>query len=225
MNEEFKSKLSETEGDTGTLSQPETAENPSLVGNSEDTELSAQDSISEPVMRALASALTTIEEYVPTKWVDNTEPDIDAAHLNHAEQAIMRVTSALNGAIEAIIELNNAFQVENVNNSISNFFTPSDGIVIRMGQYSKFGKVITIKCSINNGGEYFNQGRQTLGVISKNIRPTLSLSLVTQASNEINSYGNRTINSILNGDGEIICDNNYADIKEIFFCVTYISNN
>ena len=59
-------------------------------------------SISPHTAQALSAALTKIESYIPTTWVDYTEPDIDAEHLNHAEQAIMRVTVALNAAADVI---------------------------------------------------------------------------------------------------------------------------
>lgn len=61
--------------------------------------------LSAAVVQSLASALTKIETYVPTVWADNTEPDIDAEHLNHAEQAIMRVTNLMNGAVDVIQDL------------------------------------------------------------------------------------------------------------------------
>uniref|UniRef100_A0AAU8B0Q6 Pyocin knob n=1 Tax=Dulem virus 35 TaxID=3145753 RepID=A0AAU8B0Q6_9CAUD len=78
--------LSETEGDSlETVSEPM--------------------ALSDAVVQSLADALTKIETYVPTVWVDNTEPDIDAEHLNHAEQAIMRVTALMNGAVDVIQDL------------------------------------------------------------------------------------------------------------------------
>ena len=52
--------------------------------------------ISEPVVNALAAALSKIETYVPTQYINDGPPDIDADHLNHAEQAIMRVTNLAN---------------------------------------------------------------------------------------------------------------------------------
>ncbi len=60
------------------------------------------ENVSLPVAQALASALEKIEAYVPTEYVDNSEPDIDAEHLNHAEQGIMRVTNLLNAAVDVI---------------------------------------------------------------------------------------------------------------------------
>ena len=61
--------------------------------------------ISEPVVNALAAALNKIETYVPTQYINDGPPDIDAEHLNHAEQAIMRVTNLANGAADAISAL------------------------------------------------------------------------------------------------------------------------
>ena len=62
----------------------------------------SEENVSLPVVQALASALEKIEAYVPTEYVDNSEPDIDAEHLNHAEQGIMRVTNLLNAAVDVI---------------------------------------------------------------------------------------------------------------------------
>ena len=61
-----------------------------------------EENVSLPVAQALASALAKIEAYVPTEYVDNSEPDIDAEHLNHAEQGIMRATNLLNAAVDVI---------------------------------------------------------------------------------------------------------------------------
>lgn len=62
----------------------------------------SEENVSLPVAQALASVLEKIEAYVPTEYVDNSEPDIDAEHLNHAEQGIMRVTNLLNAAVDVI---------------------------------------------------------------------------------------------------------------------------
>lgn len=62
----------------------------------------SEENVSLPVAQALASALSKIEAYVPTEYVDNSEPDLDAEHLNHAEQGIMRVTNLLNAAVDVI---------------------------------------------------------------------------------------------------------------------------
>lgn len=62
----------------------------------------SEENVSLPVAQALASALEKIEAYVPTEYVDNSEPDINAEHLNHAEQGIMRVTNLLNAAVDVI---------------------------------------------------------------------------------------------------------------------------
>lgn len=71
--------------------------------------------ISEPVVNALAAALSKIETYVPTQYINDGPPDIDADHLNHAEQAIMRVTNLANGAADAIAALQS--QVTQLNNN------------------------------------------------------------------------------------------------------------
>ena len=73
--------------------------------------------ISLAAVQALADALQKIESYTPTAWVDNESPDIDAAHLNKAEQAIMRVTTAMNSAVDVIKDLQS--QVNTTNNNLS----------------------------------------------------------------------------------------------------------
>ena len=72
--------------------------------------------ISEPVVNALAAALSKIETYVPTQYINDGPPDIDAEHLNHAEQAIMRVTNLANGAADAISALQS--QVTQLNSDL-----------------------------------------------------------------------------------------------------------
>lgn len=74
--------------------------------------------ISLAAVQALADALQKIEAYTPTVWVDNESPDIDAAHLNKAEQAIMRVTTAMNSAVDVIKDLQS--QVNTTNNNLGN---------------------------------------------------------------------------------------------------------
>ena len=97
-----------------------------LLENSDNTNESAvvsespanEATISLAAVQALADALQKIEAYTPTVWVDNESPDIDAAHLNKAEQAIMRVTTAMNSAVDVIKDLQS--QVNTTNNNLSN---------------------------------------------------------------------------------------------------------
>lgn len=97
-----------------------------LLENSDNTNESAvvsespanEPTISLAAVQALADALQKIEAYTPTVWVDNESPDIDAAHLNKAEQAIMRVTTAMNSAVDTIKDLQS--QLNTTNNNLSN---------------------------------------------------------------------------------------------------------
>ena len=79
--------------------------------------------ISEPVVNALAAALNKIETYVPTQYINDGPPDIDAEHLNHAEQAIMRVTNLANGAADAISALQS--QVTQLNSDFGSLLKPT----------------------------------------------------------------------------------------------------
>lgn len=81
--------------------------------------------------QALADALAKIEAYTPTTWVDNSSPDIDAEHLNKPEQAIKRVTDALNSTVDVIKDLQsqvtkNAGDISTVNNNLSQKFAAKD---------------------------------------------------------------------------------------------------
>ncbi len=64
--------------------------------------------LAEKTVTALTATMQTITPYVPTKYVDYSEPDIDAEHLNHAENAIKLATDALNLAIDTINTLSSA---------------------------------------------------------------------------------------------------------------------
>lgn len=83
-----------------------------------------ENTVSLASAQALADALAKIEVYIPTTWVDNSSPDIDAEHLNKPEQAIKRVTDALNSAVDVIKDLQsqvtkNAGDISTVNNNLS----------------------------------------------------------------------------------------------------------
>lgn len=99
-----------------------------------ENEISTQEeenTVSLASAQALADALTKIEAYTPTTWVDNSSPDIDAEHLNKPEQAIKRVTDALNSAVDVIKDLQsqitkNSGAISDVNNNLSKAIISSD---------------------------------------------------------------------------------------------------
>lgn len=103
-----------------------------LLENSDNTNVDAgvsespanEATISLAAAQALADALQKIEAYTPTVWVDNESPDIDAMHLNKAEQAIMRVTDAMNSAVDTIKDLQS--QLNTTNNNLSKVAIKSD---------------------------------------------------------------------------------------------------
>ena len=70
------------------------------------------------------AALNKLAEYVPTEYVNNSEPDIDAEHLNNTEQGLLRVTNLLNGAVDVINDLQTtvaqqASAIETLNSNLS----------------------------------------------------------------------------------------------------------
>ena len=70
------------------------------------------------------AALNKLAEYVPTEYVNNSEPDLDAEHLNNTEQGLLRVTNLLNGAVDVINDLQTtvaqqASAIETLNSKIT----------------------------------------------------------------------------------------------------------
>lgn len=59
---------------------------------------------------SLSRAVNKIAAYVPTQWVDNSEPSINANKLMHIENGIRDATAAVNSAIDAITEINGNIQ-------------------------------------------------------------------------------------------------------------------
>lgn len=104
-----------------------------------------ENTVSLASAQALADALAKIEVYTPTTWVDNSSPDIDAEHLNKPEQAIKRVTDALNSAVDVIKDLQsqvtkNAGDISTVNNNLSNkFINVSDKGYTQLSQLMDVG--------------------------------------------------------------------------------------
>ena len=81
------------------------------------------------------TALSKLAEYVPTKYVNNSEPDLDAEHLNNTEQGLLRVTNLLNGAVDVINDLQTtvaqqASAIETLNSNLSNFQSENAKLVI-----------------------------------------------------------------------------------------------
>lgn len=50
-------------------------------------------------------SISAIESYAPTTYKNNSEPDLDEDNLNKTEQALKRVTDAVNEAINALKQL------------------------------------------------------------------------------------------------------------------------
>lgn len=83
--------------------------------NLESAQASALSSLSETA-QALAVAINKIAAYVPTQWVNGTEPDIDEDNLNKIEEGIKNATNAVNSSIDAITEL--AAAVDTINGKL-----------------------------------------------------------------------------------------------------------
>lgn len=81
------------------------------------------------------AALNKLAEYVPTEYVNNSEPDIDAEHLNNTEQGLLRVTNLLNGAVDVINDLQTtvaqqASAIETLNSKVPKKITKSYSNVV-----------------------------------------------------------------------------------------------
>lgn len=132
--------------------------------------------ISEPVVNALAAALNKIETYVPTQYINDGPPDIDAEHLNHAEQAIMRVTNLANGAADAIsalqsqvTQLNSDFQYKELTNEFD--------LNKALGKYRTDSSAIIASLK-NKPSEIRNYGETTLDWYPANERNTYGIQIM-----------------------------------------------
>lgn len=131
-----------------------------LLENSDNTNESAvvsespanETTISLAAVQALADALQKIESYTPTVWVDNSSPDIDAEHLNKPEQAIKRVTDALNSAVDVIKDLQsqvtkNSGAISDVNNNLESGY-------LKIKVYGSCIRLVQKTVSFTNGIGY-----------------------------------------------------------------------
>lgn len=125
-----------------------------------------ENTVSLASAQALADALAKIEVYTPTTWVDNSSPDIDAEHLNKPEQAIKRVTDALNSAVDVIKDLQsqvtkNAGDISTVNNNLSKklfvkISDTSNGNHSKIDQIADFYGITWVNSNYNStfGGQW-----------------------------------------------------------------------
>ena len=130
-----------------------------------------ENTVSLASAQALADALAKIEVYTPTTWVDNSSPDIDAEHLNKPEQAIKRVTDALNSAVDVIKDLQsqitkNSGAISDVNNNLSGkrvvdqFTVPSN---TKITYAYKYGNMVSLTVVISN----IKDGWNTINLTTK----------------------------------------------------------
>ena len=185
--------------------------------------------ISEPVVNALAAALNKIETYVPTQYINDGPPDIDAEHLNHAEQAIMRVTNLANGAADAISALQS--QVTQLNSdltpSVYGIPKPSsingmDNISIWEVRVFKSGKIVCLTINID-GVLSANTDWKILFTLPKEYRPSEG----SVISNYITQYGKAMVMDInTGGDVRIVCPSGEGILKGDWVCrqcITYVT--
>ena len=136
--EESATSKSDAEENTGDSSSNNTEENG--AGENTTTEI-VTDPANDPATLESAllvstyAALNKLAEYVPTEYVNNSEPDIDAEHLNNTEQGLLRVTNLLNGAVDVINDLqttvaNQASAIETLNSKTPKIITKSYSNVV-----------------------------------------------------------------------------------------------
>ena len=185
--------------------------------------------ISEPVVNALAAALNKIETYVPTQYINDGPPDIDAEHLNHAEQAIMRVTNLANGAADAISALQS--QVTQLNSDLAPSVYPIpkpssinglDNITIWEVRAFKSGKIVCLTLNID-GVLSANTDWKMLFTLPKEYRPSEGSVIL----NYITQHGKAMVIDInTGGDVRIVCPSGEDILKGDWVCrqcITYIT--
>ena len=138
VQEEKNTSESDAEENTEDSSSTNTEEN----GSEEDTTTEVStDPANDPATLESAllvstyAALNKLADYVPTEYVNNSEPDLDAEHLNNTEQGLLRVTNLLNGAVDVINDLQTtvaqqASAIDTLNSNLSNFQSENAKLVI-----------------------------------------------------------------------------------------------
>lgn len=130
------------------------------------------------------AALNKLAEYVPTEYVNNSEPDIDAEHLNNTEQGLLRVTNLLNGAVDVINDLQTtvakqASAIDTLNSNLDLLITQKITVPISFNvpDYSKYRflyfKIIT---DDSYSGDAFIVPRKLYNLFSKSVRIDATLS-------------------------------------------------
>lgn len=121
------------------------------------------------ILMSTYAALNKLAEYVPTEYVNNSEPDIDAEHLNNTEQGLLRVTNLLNGAVDVINDLQTtvaqqASAIETLNSKIQTGTSASVDInpnsmgTLDITFDKAFSKTPSIVCSIKSGTNNYKYG-------------------------------------------------------------------
>ena len=184
--------------------------------------------ISEPVVNALAAALNKIETYVPTQYINDGPPDIDAEHLNHAEQAIMRVTNLANGAADAISALQS--QVTQLNSDLAVSFydipQPADNDIFTFDTWEfrclRSGNIVTLKINIGGNMKAISDFIDLLTLDSK-YKP-FNYNII---HNYVTQQGKPMILNIL-ANGTVRLWNMNTSISDGWICrqcITYVTNS
>lgn len=176
----------------------------------------SEENVSLPVAQALASALSKIEAYVPTEYVDNSEPDLDAEHLNHAEQGIMRVTNLLNAAVDVIQGQEN--RLSDAENKIGTAALTGGMTDLSSGVNSLYSNFKIIETGISDISIPANGDASVLVVFQKRFEtiPTVTFSVVNSI-NASGTWGYNTINiSQLTETGFIANVHNLESVKREF---------
>lgn len=155
--------------------------------------------------------INPIETYVPTIYVNNSEPDLDETNLNHAEQALKRVTDAANAAILALESLDSAKidAAKIVNNllatdtstvlsgpmgkALGDRLTAAENLLTRLNSEMAFQELIN-SFNLNNATErkLYRAGNSATIKTLQNLPPTVSsgeVIIIWLPSLPDNSYG------------------------------------
>lgn len=159
--------------------------------NLESAQASALSSLSETA-QALTVAINKIAAYVPTQWVNGTEPDIDEDNLNKIEEGIKNATNAVNSSIDAITEL--AAAVDTLNGKIGYIdieFTSPEFVEAGGGGVYRFQYPITNKPELVGKtiiSIFFYHWSTPKGVFSVGLDNSMSLISILKSTNDTPNY-------------------------------------
>ena len=131
--------------------------------------------------------------------------------------------------IARVVDVQDAVSQINTVADVTTELALTSPYTIRLQEAKKVGKIVTLRCAVNNGGNAFNfqSGFSTrvnpLCQITK-YKPAVQINCTAYLSNSINSLIDGFGAAIFQTNGNVLCDMVTSTTREITITITYITN-